>query len=353
MSTDITKVNGIGFRVGRAARRIALRTRATVQRHGLVLMYHRIATPSADPWGLAVSPAHFAEHLQVVARLGECVPVAHLPQALQGPGPHRLFAITFDDGYRDNALAAAPALQRAGMPATIFVVSGAVGTGRDFWWDMLARLLLAEADLPQTLSLERNGASQHFALGAASQCSPDELRRLAQWRAEDEAPWHDRQRLYLRLWRLLDTLAPAEAEALCTQLAAWGGIDRAGPALDHIMTAEELRQLAAGGLIEIGAHTESHLPLDGADPAIAAREIAQSREALSAMIGRPVTSFSYPFGRLRPETPRLVQDAGFAQACESGWRPAFAGVDRFRIPRIQVPDVDGDGFEAFVSLVAG
>jgi peptidoglycan/xylan/chitin deacetylase (PgdA/CDA1 family) len=349
----MTKANGLGIRVGRAARRIALRARATVQRHGLVLMYHRIATPAADPWGLAVSPAHFAEHLQVVARLGLCVPIARLPQALQGRGPRRLFAITFDDGYRDNALAAAPALHRAGLPATIFVVSGAVGKRRDFWWDMLARLLLAEPDLPETLSLEWNGTSRHFVLGAASHCTADELRQLSCWRAEDEDPRHERQRLYLQLWHLLDSQPPAVAEALCTQLAAWGGIDRAGPGPAQIMEAEELRQLAAGGLIEIGAHTETHIPLDNADPAVAAHEIAQSRQALSAMIGRPVTSFSYPFGRLRPNTPRLVRDAGFEQACESGWRPAFSGFDRFRIPRIQVPDVDGEGFEAFLRLVAG
>jgi peptidoglycan/xylan/chitin deacetylase (PgdA/CDA1 family) len=349
----MTKANGLGLRVGRAARRIALRTRASVQRHGLVLMYHRIATPAADPWGLAVSPAHFAEHLQVVARQGQCVPIARLPQALEESGSRRLFAITFDDGYRDNALAAVPALEQAGLPATIFVVSGAVGKGRDFWWDMLARLLLVEAVLPETLRLEWNGTSRHFVLGPASRCTPDELRRLSRWRAEDEAPWHERQRLYLQLWRLLDSQPPAEAEMLCAQLAAWGGIDRAGPWPDHIMAAEELRQLAAGGLVEIGAHTETHLPLDGADPVVAAREIVHSRETLSSTIGRPVASFSYPFGRLRLDTPRLVQDAGFGQACDSGWRPTFAGVDRFRIPRIQVPDVDGEGFEAFVRMVAG
>ncbi|MGL5511071.1 MAG: hypothetical protein ACRDB1_15735, partial [Microcoleaceae cyanobacterium] len=38
------------------------------KRKSLVLMYHRIAEPSIDPWGLAVTPAHFAEHLEILKK---------------------------------------------------------------------------------------------------------------------------------------------------------------------------------------------------------------------------------------------------------------------------------------------
>ena len=33
---------------------------------GLILMYHRISEPDLDPWGLSVSPSHFAEQLEVI-----------------------------------------------------------------------------------------------------------------------------------------------------------------------------------------------------------------------------------------------------------------------------------------------
>ena len=67
----------------------------------LVLMYHHVASPCADPSALAVSPTNFAEHLQVLKRVAK-------PRSLQAL-TDRLFnrsleahtvTVTFDDGYR-------------------------------------------------------------------------------------------------------------------------------------------------------------------------------------------------------------------------------------------------------------
>ena len=54
-------------------------------------------------------------------------------------------AITFDDGYADNAKLAGPILEGLGMPATFFITAGVVGSGREFWWDRLANLLLSSS----------------------------------------------------------------------------------------------------------------------------------------------------------------------------------------------------------------
>src|SRR3954470_15948888 len=104
----------------------------------LILLYHRVATPTRDPQLLSVSPERFAEHLEVVRRCAE--PVALAGILAQGEGPRA--AITFDDGYADNLHEAAPLLAAAGVPATVFVVSGQVGTTDEFWWDELERVLL-------------------------------------------------------------------------------------------------------------------------------------------------------------------------------------------------------------------
>ena len=57
-------------------------------------------------------------------------------------------AVTFDDGYLDNVVAALPILERHEIPATIFVIGNAVGRTREFWWDALERAILAPRYCP-------------------------------------------------------------------------------------------------------------------------------------------------------------------------------------------------------------
>ena len=53
--------------------------------------------------------------------------------------PRNALAITFDDGYRDNLTHAAPILARHGLPATIFLATGFIGTAEVPWFDRLAQ----------------------------------------------------------------------------------------------------------------------------------------------------------------------------------------------------------------------
>ena len=78
----------------------------------VILTYHRIAA-GRDPLQQCVSPANFAAQLDALAHVAEIVPLGDLER----PASTRRVAITFDDGYRDNATAAAPLLRAAGAPA--------------------------------------------------------------------------------------------------------------------------------------------------------------------------------------------------------------------------------------------
>ncbi|MGL4543414.1 MAG: polysaccharide deacetylase family protein, partial [Polymorphobacter sp.] len=202
------------FRVrhGRRARNAGFRLRCAVQRHGLVLMYHRIAVPGADPWDLAVSPANFAAHLEVMRRHGQCVSLGEFAARIAAADrPRRMIAVTFDDGYRDNLLAGLPALAAHDVPATIFVVSSTTGAGRDFWWDALARVFLTMPDLPAELSLEVAGTLHSWQLGAAAHCSPAALGALAHWSQLHDAVSHPRQTVFLGVWAVLNALPMAQA----------------------------------------------------------------------------------------------------------------------------------------------
>src|SRR5204863_340481 len=80
----------------------------------LILIYHRVAAVPVDPWGLAVSPKHFAEHLDVLRRTRHPMPLAtFVSRIAERTLPRNAVAITFDDGYADNLLAAKPGLDAA------------------------------------------------------------------------------------------------------------------------------------------------------------------------------------------------------------------------------------------------
>jgi peptidoglycan/xylan/chitin deacetylase (PgdA/CDA1 family) len=53
--------------------------------------------------------------------------------------------VTFDDGYADNLYNAKPLLERYGIPATVFLITGYIEDKRQLWWEELVRLLLQPA----------------------------------------------------------------------------------------------------------------------------------------------------------------------------------------------------------------
>src|SRR3990167_5893285 len=116
-----------------------------------ILMYHRVAQPQADPWGLAVSPTNFAAQMRALKRLRRPVSLDEMAQRLANGALERgMVAISFDDAYRDVLTNAKPVLQDLGIPATVFVVTGKLGDERGFWWDRLAAAVLS-GDLPERL----------------------------------------------------------------------------------------------------------------------------------------------------------------------------------------------------------
>lgn len=64
----------------------------------------------------------------------------------------------------------------------------------------------------------------------------------------------------------------------------------------HTMTAERIRTWAARG-IEFGGHSRTHADLSTATPAEIADEVAGCKRDLEDVLGAPVTTFAYPYGK--------------------------------------------------------
>jgi len=120
-------------------------------------MYHRVASEPHDPWNLCVNPDRFAEQMEVIARFDARIDLAALARADGYDRQGRRLAVTFDDGYIDNIIRALPVMEQFEIPATFFVVAGALGRNREFWWDGLERAILWAGSLPDTLAIDLSG----------------------------------------------------------------------------------------------------------------------------------------------------------------------------------------------------
>lgn len=106
----------------------ALLHRGAGQHGPIMLMYHAITQDEATPaWPWAVSMRRFRSQLDFLAAEGyTTTTMGELITAPAGAWPARTAVITFDDGYADN-LAAVDELERRGMRASWFIVTGSIG----------------------------------------------------------------------------------------------------------------------------------------------------------------------------------------------------------------------------------
>lgn len=98
-------------------------------KHGpIMLMYHAVSAGKRIPsWPWAVSMQQFCNQLDLLASEGYATPtMGELAAAPEKTWTGRTAVITFDDGYIDN-LAACEELQKRGMRASWFIVTGSIG----------------------------------------------------------------------------------------------------------------------------------------------------------------------------------------------------------------------------------
>ncbi|HWX08351.1 MAG TPA: polysaccharide deacetylase family protein [Gaiellaceae bacterium] len=315
--------------------------RTSPRRHtgGLILLYHRVAEPERDPLLLSVAPRRFEDHLEVIRRLAAPTPLASIQSASPADGRVPV-AVTFDDGYADNFLAAAPLLEAAAVPATVFVVSGMVGADREFWWDELERALLAVDDAPASLELQMSAGGPVVRFDFSDGARPDPAWNILRG---------DTPSQYTAAYRaLLAQLAPLEStarDAVIDELRRWAGVTSGVRATHRSLDEAELLRLDAHDFVEVGAHTVGHPSLAALTESQQRAEIEGSKSRLEELLGRPVTSFSYPFGGrddYSRTTIRSVEAAGFDLACANVEGRVTARTDRYQLPRLLVRDWDGD-----------
>lgn len=204
-----------------------------------------------------------------------------IPALLKEPAGGKPFAaFTLDDGYRNNAALALPVFERHGAPFTVFVCKGFSERSHGMWWEVLAELV-RRAD--------------GFEYGIDGETLTFETRTIA-----------EKSAVFATVAASINTTDEACAIARLNAVAARHGIDDLAIVDQLVMTADELRVLAAHPLASLGAHTVSHraLGLLGDDDVLT--ELKDSADYVGAIAGKRPSTFAYPYGDGRSVTAKTI-----------------------------------------------
>jgi len=122
--------------------------RTLVARHGVrILAYHGVESPPSSPF--AVSVEDFEKQIAYVTKHYDVIDFDTLLNWMRGEytSPDRKVILTFDDGFKNNLLFAAPILEKYGAAATFFVIGSKLDSGDSRFMNGPEAQELLESDL--------------------------------------------------------------------------------------------------------------------------------------------------------------------------------------------------------------
>ena len=278
----------------------------------LILLYHGLYEDGLDLGARNSSGKHiresaFRQQMQTVKERYSPVSMADVEVAYtQGRSlPERAVAVTFDDGYASWYSVVWPILQEYGIPATFYLATGFIGTGRMLWTDALEMMILGSR-----LSL-RTSERLHILAWVKKQCKAGPFAKIAE-------------------------------EILAVQ--RWTEVD---PEPNHpiyeMLTWEMAREMAQDHLVTFGAHTVDHAPLARISEGEMRWQVSLSLQTVAQELQRDALPrfFSYPEGQegdFNEAAIRYLRDVLHLTHCPT----AIAGLnnvtitDPFRLYRCMV-----------------
>ncbi len=274
---------------------------AFFRHHVTIVMYHGVVRTSLEvPDRCFVDKESFTRQVAYLKRDFDVIPLRDVVHRLRNGQVRRpTAAITFDDGYQNNYDVAWPILREAGLPATIFLVTGLMDTSDMVWSCRLHRAIT------ETSKSELEwGESRLDLRGAAA-----------------------RGRAAIALKRRLKMQQPqSQATELTGMLRALGDdpdrpVDQESPF--RMLNRDAIVEMSRSGLIDFGAHTCSHPILSLLSDGDCRREVADSVAAVAEITDQPCTLFAYPNGQPHDYTPSVI-----AAVAAAGIQTAVTTVQR-------------------------
>jgi len=284
---------------------------------GVILMLHRVlphdhAAELPHRNELCVGPKAFEHLLAWLKKHFDCVPLMEIlqPGSLRSERPR--VALTFDDGWRDNAVNAFPLLQKYQMPASIFLSTDFIGSRQRFWWESIGETLWNSHGEKARMHLLEY--LQQMGRPLPVLCDDPDVQR--------------RSLALLHFLQNLKTLSAHDLNRLTDECPQ--------ESLPQALDWHQVRSLEASGLIRFGPHGASHAILTGLDDQTLDEELSRSRQALLNGCNRPLPVYCYPNGDNDERVRQHVAEHDFPFALGTGTGIYRGTSDPLALPRFGV-----------------
>jgi peptidoglycan/xylan/chitin deacetylase (PgdA/CDA1 family) len=289
-----------------------------------VLCYHRVL-PDVDKdryflSDLAVTPAAMQAHARLLQERYTVLPLREAYAAWRDGTAYDkpLASVTFDDGYRDNFVHAKPALEAAGVRGTFFIVTGLIDSSTAPWYDRMGR---ACARL-----YEQGQLAEAVDCVAETGCGPLHTGWLSRL---------DEILFPIEVVEFAKSITQESRLALLDRLLERAGGDDLDPALDRIMSREQLIALEAAGH-EVASHSRTHPILPQLDAEALEAELSGSRDDLTTILGKTPRTFCYPNGDHNDAVVEAARHAGYEAAVTTRQGINLPGTAPFTLARVFV-----------------
>ena len=279
--------------------------------YSAILMLHRVGIrdPGRIPanQNMVITPAELDTFLADCKKSGwSFISLDELATSIKkGSSLNKILILTFDDGYLDNLLEAAPVLVSHEVPFAVYVSTGFIESEDIPWWYALEGILAScrELRLPDGLEVyvenRREKQAVFLSIRQKIMASGNVAKVYKDWiDLNGVKPLIEKKRLFMN----------------------WG----------------EVEQLANFPNATIGAHTHSHPVLSRLSDGDAFEEIRRSKEILEERIGGHVRHFAYPFGGATEASERefrQVEELGFETAVTT----RMGAIDPMQINQYALP----------------
>lgn len=262
-----------------------------------VLMYHGVANCAEIPpeINFHVRPDVFERQMRALKKRYRVITLSDLMGRLEHGRPlEKTVAITFDDGYRNNATQAAPVLEKLKLPYTVFLATRYIGT-EDF--------------------LPLNRVYWAWSQGRLDPAQTRDLRNQVRTR-----PAVDMPEILAGLPESSDSPKAAESFAM----------------LDW----DEIREMAGAGA-HFCSHTHSHCNMAVEPKESQEQELRTSHQLIDQNVPAQPALFAYPFGhreQMSQQSREAIISAGFRAAISAEYGLVTSNSDVYSVPRLGYDD---------------